>query len=98
MKFGKGTIKIEILQLNSNIKIVISDDGLGMPAKRNSKRLNRSLAVIKGGDPATEAHSGTGIGVMNVNARIKLYFGNQYGLRFREKQPWVRQWRSHSWL
>lgn len=83
MKLGKGTIKIEILQLNSNIKIVISDDGLGMPAKK-LEELNRSLAVIKGGDPATASHSGTGIGVMNVNARIKLYFGNQYGLRFRE--------------
>ncbi len=85
MKLGKGTIKIEILQLNSNIKIVISDDGLGMPPKK-LEELNRSLAGIKSWDPATVSHSGTGIGVMNVNARIKLYFGDQYGLRFREAE------------
>lgn len=84
MKLGKGTIRIEILQLNSNIKIVISDDGLGMPAKKLDE-LNRSLASIKGRDQGTGGSSGTGIGVMNVNARIKLYFGNQYGLRFREE-------------
>jgi len=83
MKLGKGTIKIEILQLNSNIKIVISDDGLGIPPKK-LEELNRSLAGTRSGDPATVSNSGTGIGVMNVNARIKLYFGDQYGLRFRE--------------
>lgn len=83
MKLGKGTIRIEILQLNSNIKIVISDDGLGIPAKK-LEELNRSLASIKGRDQGTGGGSGTGIGVMNVNARIKLYFGEQYGLRFRD--------------
>ena len=48
------------------------------------EELNRSLASIKGGDQGTGGGSGTGIGVMNVNARIKLYFGEQYGLRFRD--------------
>ncbi|HPP36822.1 MAG TPA: sensor histidine kinase, partial [Clostridiales bacterium] len=83
MKLGKGTIKIDILQLNSNIRIVISDDGLGMTPKK-LEELNRSLASIKSWDPGAGSHSGTGIGVMNVNARIKLYFGDQYGLKFRE--------------
>ena len=83
MKLGKGTIKIDILQLNSNIRIVISDDGLGMTPKK-LEELNRSLASIKSWDPGTGSQTGTGIGVMNVNARIKLYFGDQYGLKFRE--------------
>ena len=83
MKLGKGTIKIEILRLNSNIKIVVSDDGLGMPQKK-LEDLNRLLAGVKSRDTGTGTRSGTGIGVMNVNSRIKLYFGDQYGLKFRE--------------
>ena len=51
MKLGKGTIKIEILRLNSNIKIVVSDDGLGMPQKK-LEDLNRLLAGVKAGIPA----------------------------------------------
>ena len=72
MKLGKGTIKIEILRLNSNIKIVVSDDGLGMPQKK-LEDLNRLLAGVKSRDTGTGTRSGTGIGVLNVNSRIKLY-------------------------
>jgi len=83
MKLGKGTIKIEILSLDSNIKIIISDDGLGMPAKK-LEELNRAIANDRSRYTGEGEHSGTGIGVMNVNSRIKLYFGEQYGLKFRE--------------
>ncbi len=83
MKLGKGTIKIEILSLNSNIRIIISDDGLGIPLKK-LEELNRSIASDKSRYTGGGERSGTGIGVMNVNSRIKLYFGEQYGLKFRE--------------
>jgi two-component system sensor histidine kinase YesM len=83
MKLGKGTIKVEILSLESNIKIIISDDGLGIPQKK-LEELNRSLASDKSRNTDESVSTGTGIGVMNVNSRIKLYFGEQYGLRFRD--------------
>lgn len=83
MKLGKGTIKIEILSLESNIKLIISDDGLGIPPKK-LEELNRALANDKSRSTDESVRTGTGIGVMNVNSRIKLYFGEQYGLRFRE--------------
>jgi two-component system sensor histidine kinase YesM len=83
MKLGKGTIRIEILSLESNIKIIISDDGLGMPQKK-LEELNRALANDKSRSVDDNVRTGTGIGVINVNSRIKLYFGEQYGLRFRE--------------
>ncbi len=83
MKLGKGTIKLEILSLESNIKILISDDGLGIPPKK-LEELNRALASEKSMDIGEDVRTGTGIGVMNVNSRIKLYFGEQYGLRFKE--------------
>lgn len=85
MKLGKGIIKIEILSLQNNIKIEISDNGLGIPQKK-IEELNRALAkdehlVVKN---ESSDRTGTGIGVRNVNSRIKLYFGEQYGLRFRD--------------
>jgi two-component system sensor histidine kinase YesM len=83
MKLGKGTIKIEILELDKNIKILISDNGLGMPSKKVDE-LNRSIAWDRYLSNSEPTRSGTGIGVRNVNSRIKLYFGEQYGLRFRE--------------
>jgi len=83
MKLGKGTISLDLLVLDSNIKISISDDGLGIPAKK-LEELNRSLTNDKYQAGIEGDRSGTGIGVINVNSRIKLYFGEQYGLRFRE--------------
>ncbi len=83
MKLGKGTISLDVLVLDSNIKISISDDGLGIPAKK-LEELNRSLMNEKYQAGMEGDRSGTGIGVINVNSRIKLYFGEQYGLKFRE--------------
>ena len=83
MKLGRGLIKVEILSLDSNIKIHISDDGLGILPKK-IEELNRALLKDENPVAAEGDRTGTGIGVRNVNSRIKLYFGEQYGLKFRE--------------
>lgn len=81
MKLGKGTVRIEIMELDNNIKIRITDNGLGIPP-RKMEELNRSLASGKYQPGSQDSHTGAGIGVVNVNSRIKLYFGEQYGLKF----------------
>ncbi len=81
MKLGRGTIKIEILALENNMKIQITDNGLGMHAKKIDE-LNRSLSSDRYTPGCEGDIAGTGIGVRNVNSRIKLYFGEQYGLKF----------------
>ncbi len=81
MKLGKGTIKIEILSLDSNIKILVSDDGVGIPSKK-LEDLNKALVNESRRNTGENVNTRTGIGVMNVNSRIKLYFGEQYGLKF----------------
>jgi two-component system sensor histidine kinase YesM len=83
MKLGKGTINVEIMELDNNIKIQITDNGLGMPP-RKMEELNRSLLSGKYQPGSHDGQAGAGIGVVNVNSRIKLYFGEQYGLRFRD--------------
>lgn len=55
----------------------ITDDGLGMDEK-TLDRLNRSLA---GAEEAVVKRKSGGIGLKNVNERIKLHYGNAYGLK-----------------
>ena len=73
-KAGKGIIKITVNKEDEKIVIRIFDDGVGMDQERLEKLLN--------GPVDEKDSSGSGIGVNNVNERIKLYFGNEYGLRF----------------
>ncbi len=86
MKLGKGTIKVEILDLGSVLKIVVHDDGIGMsPEKvRELNRMLESGSPHPLGDERDREGVRSGIGVWNVNSRIRLYFGEQYGLRYRE--------------
>lgn len=81
----EGKIQIRILASEKNLYIWISDNGIGMK-EEELQRLNEKLR-----DNRMEAHSSgakrhTGIAVKNVNARIRLCFGEQYGLRYRSIQ------------
>ncbi|MBW7455814.1 sensor histidine kinase, partial [Paenibacillus sepulcri] len=62
----------------------ISDDGLGMTGE-TLERLNRNLSgqavalARAGGNPA--GSSGSGIGLANVNERIRLHYGSRFGVK-----------------
>lgn len=60
----------------SLLNISVLDNGAGMDAQ-TLKRLNQSLIAVE--DPQPEKRKG-GIGLRNVSQRIKLLFGEQYGL------------------
>ncbi len=66
-----GMIWIQVKDLGDRIEIMIQDNGVGMEEETMQKLLNR------------HAHTGTskgGIGVNNVDQRIKLYYGDEYGV------------------
>lgn len=68
----KGIIKIEIQEIFDEIEITIEDNGAGMSEERLQevrKKLER--------EGFSEQRS---IGLKNVDARIKLYFGKEYGI------------------
>lgn len=69
---GDGLIKIKTEIANSMLFIYISDNGLGMTEEKLE-------LVLKG--VSKTGSKGSGIGVKNVNERIKLYFGEDYGLK-----------------
>lgn len=67
----KGTIMISANMAGSIISIQISDDGIGM-SKEKLEELKR-----------LETSSGkNGYGIGNVDKRIRMYYGEEYGLSF----------------
>lgn len=73
-KRGKGRIDILAYREKEKLCIRIQDDGNGMNEE--------TCRAILTKDSKFENSSGSGIGVKNVNERIQLYFGKEYGLRY----------------
>lgn len=69
---GDGLIEIRAYRKGEELFFSIRDNGFGM-----SEEKVRSLLS---GEPAAKSRRGSGIGVKNVNERIKIYFGKEYGL------------------
>ena len=52
--------------------MTVSDNGIGMDAKAMNKLLEKN--------DRKRVESGISIGILNVNARLKKIFGDQYGI------------------
>ena len=77
-KLGPGTINIRVLPTDARTVITISDDGAGM----SEETLLHLQEKLRGDAPVPLKRSkGSGIALTNVNRRIKLLFGSDYGLR-----------------
>ena len=67
----EGEIKITVKQAEdceNDILITVSDNGVGMTKEQCERILSK------------ERSDSSGIGVKNVNDRLKIYFGEKYGL------------------
>jgi len=73
MKQGKGKLSVAIGREESHVKVVVTDDGLGMSPER-LLRLRQSLDDGK----QRLSQDEKSIGLANVFARIGLYFGSPY--------------------
>lgn len=69
-------IVIRILPVNNNVSILISDNGKGMSQEQLKEVKHRIAAEGQMTGNGKRSH----IGVQNVNRRIKLLFGENYGL------------------
>jgi Predicted signal transduction protein with a C-terminal ATPase domain len=70
---GDGEISIHSYFQDGDLYIDIADNGLGMPQEQADALLTEDGTEHKHG-------KGSGIGLKNVQERIQLYFGDQYGL------------------
>lgn len=69
---GDGEIHVKAYQEKEELWFEISDNGLGMTQEQ--------VANLLSDTPHMSSRQGSGIGMKNVNERIKLYFGDYYGL------------------
>lgn len=66
-----GTISITAKKINDHVQITIADDGQGIP----DHLLNKVFTYGFG--------KGTGVGLSNVNERLKTIYGSQYALQIK---------------
>ncbi len=77
-KPGKGTLRIKTSSTIDSVLITIEDDGDGMD-KETLAAINECLA--RGVSGKTEGEIQVGLGLININERIKLIFDDSYGLK-----------------
>lgn len=72
-KDGPGKIRVHIYAKENTLCIDVFDDGVGMPPSK-LQQLNAALCAQE---------KGIGFGVFNVNERLVMYFGADFGVRLR---------------
>jgi two-component system sensor histidine kinase YesM len=70
---GDGEIQVKAYRSGDGLFIDIIDNGLGMPQEQADALLTEDTPHKRG--------KGSGIGLKNVQERIQLYFGSEYGLK-----------------
>lgn len=79
-KGEKGAVSITIKTTQKRLLITVSDDGIGMSLQVLDS-VNQKLQGNHASPDGDENTNGTGIALINVNKRIKLIFGDQYGIQ-----------------
>jgi len=75
---SRGVIKINFVLQGDRIYIIIKDDGVGMSKDKIDNLLKETNEI--------KHAAGSGYGVKNINERIKLYYGLEFGLEFESKE------------
>ncbi|MDD3368947.1 MAG: histidine kinase [Lachnospiraceae bacterium] len=79
LKIGTGNLRIQFERSEKRLMIRISDDGVGMDENtlwKLNKRLRKNGASV----PYQQSEEKGGIALANVNNRIQLIFGEEYGM------------------
>ncbi len=87
MRLDGGAINVRIGRIDEEIMIVVSDNGVGIEGEKLAA-INRNLKAGKNilQKQLGSKKSGTGIALTNVNNRIRLQFGDDYGMYIRSME------------
>ncbi|WP_046176118.1 cache domain-containing sensor histidine kinase [Domibacillus indicus] len=75
---GPGRLKISVFEQQGQLRLTVEDDGAGMTEER-LEQIRAKLASVRA--EKTMQETDFGYGMMNVQARIQLAFGSEYGIR-----------------
>ena len=71
-KHGEKYIRIKAEKKDGVLSISVEDNGTGMDADRMNARLRENDASV--------IEEGSSIGLLNINARLKMAYGAEYGI------------------
>lgn len=71
-----GTVEIEVCETEDTVLLIVRDNGGGMEPERIAY-INQNIS---------DTDRDVGYGITNINKRIELMYGEQYGLRFRQNE------------
>lgn len=71
-KKGEKEIYVRVMEKDSILEIEVEDNGVGMDAEETNRRLKENSHEL--------VESGSSIGLININARMKMLYGEEYGL------------------
>lgn len=77
-KHGEKHIRIKAERQEVLLRIIVEDNGIGMDAEEMNRRLKENDRDF--------VEEGSSIGLMNINARLKMIYGPEYGLRIESRQ------------
>lgn len=80
-KAGKKLIKIQIYAREDKIYILVIDNGIGL----EEGKLKNIKFLLSNKDSTTLGMNGS-IGILNVNNRMRILFGNEFGLNIYSKR------------
>lgn len=79
---GRGKIRIHSDIRGDKLRIFITDTGIGI----SETDLHKIRAVLENPDKPEETGAPFGIGLRNVQARLKVHYGSEYGLEIDSKE------------
>lgn len=81
-----GSLRIYSREEDGRIDIVIEDNGVGME-EETLRRIERLLEETSSTTASAQDHGGRrGVGLLNVHQRIRLLYGDAYGLRIESER------------
>jgi len=79
-KVDRGTVEVKIETTQQKVMVTISDNGVGMDEQK-VEEINSYLIRAAANHIGESSRQRGGIAMKNVNSRIKLLFGEEYGIQ-----------------
>ena len=79
-KIKDGLIRICVTGMDRHIEITVTDNGKGMTAAKLHEVCEKLMKPLPRGEAQIDHGKETGVALNNVNNRIKMLFGEEYGL------------------
>ncbi|WP_458127328.1 cache domain-containing sensor histidine kinase [Paenibacillus sp. Z3-2] len=77
---GPGHIRVEARLEHSRLLLTVQDDGAGMSKERLAEMQHLLKAPLASLEASSPGITGKSYGMLNVQARIRLSFGDEYGI------------------